>query len=73
MMIDDLPYRQVGEPKPGGIVCVVDHATNFVPEDIEKGFQAITDFTDCIDPEEEYNSGKPSPSLKQVMDKMSKL
>lgn len=37
MMIDDLPYRQVGEPKSGGIVCVADHASNFVPEDIELG------------------------------------
>lgn len=40
MMIDDLPYRQVGEPKPGGILCVVDHASNFVPEDIELGIAA---------------------------------
>ena len=40
MMIDDLPFRQVGEPKTGEIVCVVDHATNFVPEDIELGIPA---------------------------------
>lgn len=37
MMIDDLPYRQVGEPRTGGIVCVADHASNFVPPDIELG------------------------------------
>lgn len=37
MMIDDLPYRQVGEPQPGKIVCVADHASNFVPEDVELG------------------------------------
>lgn len=40
MMIDDLPYRQVGEPKRGGIVCVADHASNFVPEDIPLGVPA---------------------------------
>lgn len=37
MMIDDLPYRQIGEPGPGGIVCIADHASNFVPKDIELG------------------------------------
>lgn len=37
MMMDDLPYRQVGEPQPGRIVCVADHASNFVPDDIELG------------------------------------
>lgn len=37
MTISDLPYRQVGEPRPGGIVCVADHASNFVPPDIELG------------------------------------
>ncbi|MDA0819763.1 MAG: N-formylglutamate amidohydrolase [Proteobacteria bacterium] len=36
-MIDDLPYRQIGELAPGGIVCVADHASNFVPKDIELG------------------------------------
>lgn len=36
-MIDNLPYRRVGEPVPGKIVCVADHASNFVPEDIELG------------------------------------
>jgi predicted N-formylglutamate amidohydrolase len=37
MMIDDLPYRQIGKPAPGGIVCIADHASNFVPKDIELG------------------------------------
>lgn len=36
-MIGDQPYRQVGEPQRGGIVCVADHASNFVPDDIELG------------------------------------
>ena len=39
MMIDNLPYRQVGteDLRPGGLLCVADHASNFVPEDIELG------------------------------------
>ena len=37
MMTDDLPYRHVGEPKRGGIVCVADHASNFVPDDLPLG------------------------------------
>ncbi|MGB7408626.1 MAG: N-formylglutamate amidohydrolase [Pontixanthobacter sp.] len=37
MMTDDLPYRQVGTPKRGGIVCVVDHASNYVPDDLPLG------------------------------------
>lgn len=36
-MIDSLPFRRVGEPTRGGIVCVVDHASNRVPPDIELG------------------------------------
>lgn len=36
-MIDGLPYRQAGEIIPGRIVCVADHASNFVPDDIELG------------------------------------
>lgn len=36
-MIDGLPYRQVGNVKRGGLVCVADHASNFVPDDIELG------------------------------------
>lgn len=30
-------FRQVGEPAPGGIVCVADHASNHVPADIDLG------------------------------------
>ncbi len=37
MMTDDLPYRRVGDAKRGGIVCVADHASNFVPDDVELG------------------------------------
>ncbi|MBL4742706.1 MAG: N-formylglutamate amidohydrolase [Idiomarina sp.] len=39
MMIDNLPYRQVGvgDIRPGGLMCVADHASNFVPEGIELG------------------------------------
>ena len=37
MMIDDKPYRQVGQASPDGIVCLADHASNFVPEDIDLG------------------------------------
>ncbi|QUL38587.1 N-formylglutamate amidohydrolase [Erythrobacter sp. JK5] len=36
-MIDGLPFRQIGELKRGGMVCVADHASNFVPEDIPLG------------------------------------
>lgn len=39
MMIDNLPYRQVGtdDLRTGGLLCVADHASNFVPDDIELG------------------------------------
>ncbi|RZV32367.1 MAG: N-formylglutamate amidohydrolase [Sphingomonadaceae bacterium] len=37
MILDDNPYRQVGEPVPGKIVCVADHASTYVPDDIELG------------------------------------
>ena len=37
MMMDGLPYRQVGDVIPGRIVCVADHASNYVPEDINLG------------------------------------
>jgi predicted N-formylglutamate amidohydrolase len=30
-------FRQIGTPTPGGIVCVVDHASNAVPADITLG------------------------------------
>lgn len=31
------PYRQIGEVAPGGIVCVADHASSFVPDDVPLG------------------------------------
>ena len=42
MMIDNLPYRQVGteDLRPGGLLCIVDHASNFVPEGIELGIDS---------------------------------
>lgn len=36
-MTEASPYRRVGEPIRGGIVCVADHASNHVPRDIELG------------------------------------
>ena len=41
-MIDGLPYKQIGEYNPANtqsarIVCVADHASNFVPEDVPLG------------------------------------
>jgi predicted N-formylglutamate amidohydrolase len=43
-MVDDggaaavsAPFRQIGTPTPGGIVNVVDHASNAVPQDIPLG------------------------------------
>lgn len=36
-MIDERPFRQVGDPIPGRIVCVADHASNFVPDGIKLG------------------------------------
>lgn len=33
-------FRQLGTPTPGGIVCVVDHASNVVPADIDLGIPA---------------------------------
>lgn len=40
MILEDRPYRQVGEPRRGGIVCVSDHASNYVPQDIPLGIPA---------------------------------
>lgn len=40
-MIDGKPYRQVGEARPGGIVCIADHASNHVPEGIELGIEPV--------------------------------
>lgn len=31
------PFRQIGTPTPGGIVCIADHASNAVPADIDLG------------------------------------
>lgn len=31
------PFRQIGTPTPGGIVCAADHASNAVPADITLG------------------------------------
>ncbi|MEZ5682297.1 MAG: N-formylglutamate amidohydrolase [Erythrobacter sp.] len=38
-MIDGLPYRQVGvdDIRPGGLICVADHASNHIPQGIELG------------------------------------
>jgi len=36
-MDDFKPYRRLGAPQRGGIVCVSDHASNHVPEDLELG------------------------------------
>ena len=41
MMIDNLPYRQVGaeDLRPGGLLCIADHASNYVPEGIALGIE----------------------------------
>ena len=39
-MIYGQPFMQIGELKRGGLVCVSDHASNFVPEDIPLGIPA---------------------------------
>jgi predicted N-formylglutamate amidohydrolase len=36
-VIDGQPFRHIGTPSPGGIVCVADHASNHVPDDIVLG------------------------------------
>lgn len=38
-MIDGLPYRQVGTDmmRPGGLICVADHASNHVPAEVDLG------------------------------------
>lgn len=40
-MIDGRPYRQVGfgDLRPGGVVCVADHASNHVPAGVELGIE----------------------------------
>ncbi|MBE5072955.1 N-formylglutamate amidohydrolase [Erythrobacteraceae bacterium E2-1 Yellow Sea] len=37
MIAESLPYRQIGTSRRGGIVCVADHASNHVPDDIPLG------------------------------------
>lgn len=39
-MIDGLPFKQIGEVKRGGMVCVADHASSFVPDDVQLGVPA---------------------------------
>lgn len=36
-MIDGRPFRQVGTARRGGIICVADHASSFVPGDVVLG------------------------------------
>ena len=36
-MIDGQSWRQVGDPRTGGIVCAADHASAFVPATVELG------------------------------------
>lgn len=49
-MIDGKPYRQVGEAGSTGILCVADHASNFVPSDIELGIDpALLDAHIAVD------------------------
>lgn len=36
-MLNFLPYRTIGQPAPGGIVLVADHASNAVPPGIDLG------------------------------------
>ncbi len=38
--MNDGPYRQVGEPVRGGVVCLADHASSHVPDDIDLGIDA---------------------------------
>ncbi|UVI38998.1 N-formylglutamate amidohydrolase [Qipengyuania spongiae] len=38
-MIDGKPYRQIGQSGSSDILCVADHASNFVPPNIELGIE----------------------------------
>lgn len=38
-MSDGKPYRQIGDSRPGGIVCVADHASNRVPGEVSLGIE----------------------------------
>ncbi len=35
--MDGMPFRQAGDPESRKIICVADHASNFVPDGIELG------------------------------------
>ena len=49
-MIDDKPFRQVGQAGPHGLLCLADHASNFVPEEIDLGIDpALLDDHIAID------------------------
>lgn len=39
-MIDGKPFRQVGDIRPGGIVCIADHASNHVPTGMDLGIES---------------------------------
>ncbi len=39
-MIDGQSFKQVGQVTQGGIVCVADHASNYVPDDVLLGVSA---------------------------------
>ena len=36
----DAPFKHVGTPTRGGVIAIADHASNFVPEEIELGIPA---------------------------------
>jgi len=38
-MIDGAPFRQVGDIRPGSIVCIADHASNHVPQGMNLGIE----------------------------------
>ena len=38
-MIDGRPYRHAGDIRPGGIICVADHASNHVPDEVNLGIE----------------------------------
>lgn len=38
-MIDGKPFRRVGDIRPGGIVCIADHASSHVPDDMDLGIE----------------------------------
>ncbi|WP_299192844.1 N-formylglutamate amidohydrolase [uncultured Erythrobacter sp.] len=49
-MIDGRPFEQMGDVTRGGLVCVADHASNFVPEDVPLGIpDALLDTHIAVD------------------------